>query len=308
MAFSERFLAHPDLFPARRSGEPWGAHTVVFALPGGPYRFLGLAAVQAEIVAARFSGSLLPPETPAAVESLLFRAAPGDFLTFDTRGWEYALDTDFASNSVRLTGLSLAARLDWRPGLAGALWTSDAGSESFAGIFENFFRVLTAYRLLESGGALVHAAGIVKDGLAFLFLGRSGAGKTTLSRMAEERGGTVLSDDLNALTPGPAGAVVAALPFTGDLGPRSGRPATWPLGGVFRLEQSAADEAFPLSRAAALAALVACSPFVNVDPYRHAALLHNHLALFPRGGGKAYGLRFSLGGGFWTILDRRWPI
>lgn len=315
MAFGERFLAHPDLFPARRSGEPWGPHEVVFGLPGGPYRFRGLSAAQAAIAAERFSGSLLPaaaPPSPAAVESLLFRAAPGDFLTFDTRGWEYALDTDFAPESVRLAGLSLSARLDWRPDLAGALWTSDEGGESFAGIFENFFRVLAAYRLLETGGAIVHSAGVVKRDLAFLFLGRSGAGKTTLSRMAEERGGTVLSDDLNALTPPAAGtaggAAVAALPFTGDLGPRSAAPATWPLGAFFRLEQSPLDEAFPLSRAEALATLVACSPFVNVDPHRREALLSNYLALFPQIRETAFGLRFSLGGGFWTILDRKWPI
>ena len=312
MSFGHRFLAEPDLFPARPSGEAWGREALVLDLAGGPYRFRGLSAAQAAVVAERFAGRLLPEGTPAAVEAAVFRAAPADFLTFDTRGWEYALDTDFAPASVRLSGLFLSARLDWRPDLAGALWTADGGEERFAGIFENFFRVLSAYRLLEVGGVILHCAGVLHGGRAFLFLGRSGAGKSTLSRLAEERGGTVLSDDMNALALDGDRAAVAALPFTGDLGDRRRPHSTFPLAALMRLEKSADDALRPLSRAEAVAALFTAAPFVNADPHRRDALFLN-LARLARaadeeGGAAAWALRFSLGGGFWSILDRKWPI
>lgn len=306
MSFGERFLAQPDLFPARPSGEAWGPRVAVLDLPGGPYRFTGLSEAQAAIVGERFAGRRLPDSVPGAVAAAVFRAAPTDFLTFDTRGWEYALDTDFAADSVRLAGIAIAARLDWRPALAGALWTPDGGEELFAGIFENFFRVLAAYRLLETGGAILHSAGVVRGGGAFLFLGRSGAGKTTISRLSEARGATVLSDDMNALVLDGGRPAVAALPFTGDLGDRGSAPSRHPLHALVRLEKAAEDGLLPLSRAEAAACLFACSPFVNADPHRREALFGNLLELADAAAG-GWALRFSLAGGFWSILGERWP-
>src|SRR5262249_12282362 len=141
---------------------------------------------------------------PAAVRGSLYTAPASDFLPVDTRGWEYAMDFAHGERSVCLAGLHLMARLDWTPNLSpnlgGALWTSEEG-ELFPGIGENFLRVLVAYRLLELGGAVLHSAGVADGDGAFLFLGPSGAGKTTLSRQSEAQGRTVLSDDLNALLP-----------------------------------------------------------------------------------------------------------
>lgn len=303
--FGATFLRTPDLFPARHSGESWGHEAVTLDLPGGPYRFSGLSAAQAAAVRHRFGGRCRAGGT-GTVESRLFRVAVDDFLEIDARGWEYGVDLDFAPDGVRMAGLRLMGRLDWRPGLTGALWTSEEG-ELFAGIFENFFRALVAYRLLEQGGVVVHSAGIVRDGGAFLFLGRSGAGKTTVSRLGLERGATVLSDDLNALQPGAAGAELEKLPFTGDLGGDlgdSGAPAArYPLRALFRLEKSGEDRLIPLSRAEAVACLLACSPFLNVDPYRREDLIATLLRLLAPG----FALRFSLGGGFWSILAGKWP-
>lgn len=308
MTFGAAFLTRPDLFPARRSGEAWGELALTIALPGGPYRFSGLNAAQAEAVRARF-GAHLAGETGAAVETLLFRLAEEECREIDTRGWEYGLDLDPAPAAVRMAGLRLAGRLDWRPGLAGALWTPDAGSEAFAGIFENFFRVLTAYRLLERGGVLVHGAAVVAGGWSLLALGRSGAGKTTFSRLALARGAEVLSDDLNALRRTAEGTVVEKLPFTGDFGDLgdSASPAgPFPLAALLRLEKSPDDALVPLGRAEATGLLLACSPYVNVDPHRREALLANLAALLPAAGDPpAWALRFTLSGDCWPILERQ---
>lgn len=305
MTFGDAFLTQPDLFPARRGGEAWGGRALTIALPGGPYRFSGLGAAQAEAVRGRF-GAHLVEEATAAVETLVFRMAEEECREIDTRGWEYGLDLDPAPSALRLAGLRLTGRLDWRPGLSGSLWTPDAGSDSFAGIFENFFRVLTAYRLLERGGVLVHGAAVVSEGRSLLALGRSGAGKTTFSRLSLAHGAEVLSDDLNALRRTTGGTVVEKLPFTGDLGDSASPAGPFPLAALLRLEKSPEDGLVPLGRAEAIGLLLACSPFVNVDPHRREALLANLAALLPAAGDPpAWALRFTLSGGCWPILERQ---
>ncbi|HYN21339.1 MAG TPA: hypothetical protein VE078_10295, partial [Thermoanaerobaculia bacterium] len=92
MSFGETFLHNPDLFPARRSGEPWGDRKLVLDLPGGPYRFSGLSEDQEQAALDRF-GVLAVPGVPA-VETEIFRAFPADFRDIDTRGWSYDLDLD----------------------------------------------------------------------------------------------------------------------------------------------------------------------------------------------------------------------
>jgi len=304
MTFGERFLALPDLFPARRGGESWGDRRLTLDLPGGPYLAAGLSAAQAAAAEERFGELCRPARGGEAVELRLFAVSPGEFLPVDTRGWEYALDFDHQPAAVRVAGLHLMARLDLAPAsLQVALWTSEDGGapgDRFPGIFENVLRIAVAYRLLDAGGLVVHSAGVADGESAYLFLGRSGAGKTTLSRLSEAAGRTVLSDDLNALLPGADGPRVAKLPFTGDVGDRRRGAPALPLARLLRLEKGAADELRPLSKAGAAAQLVACAPFVNVDPHRRervAAIAEALAAAAPAGV-----LAFSLAGGFWSIL------
>ncbi|HYH47163.1 MAG TPA: hypothetical protein VEG34_15900, partial [Thermoanaerobaculia bacterium] len=87
---------------------------------------------------------------------------------------------------------------------------------------------------------------------------------------------------------------------TGDLGNGGGRHARYPLRALLRLEKDTQDRVRPLGRAEAAACLLACSPFVNADPGRHAALLATLLDLMD--GVPAYALRFSLTGRMWSIL------
>ncbi|HEV8581345.1 MAG TPA: hypothetical protein VGX68_19945 [Thermoanaerobaculia bacterium] len=298
MSFGGGFLRFPDLFPGRRSGEAWGGRSVTLDVAGGPYLFTGLSAAQEEAVHGKFAG--LCCETPAegAVATGVFRAPAADFLEFDLRGWEYALDMEHSPNSVLLAGLRLMARLDWTPALSGGLWTSEAAGEEWTSVFENYLRVLTAYRLLEEGGAVLHSAGISDGTSAWLLLGPSGAGKTTSSRLCLAQGGMVLSDDLNAVLP--SGPRVVRLPFTGDLGERSGGPASYPLAAVLRLVQGPEDHLRAVSPAAALAGLVAAAPFVNRDPWRREMLL-GLLERLARSV-PSYELTFSLQSRVWDIL------
>ncbi|MFL6194445.1 MAG: hypothetical protein ACJ75H_09760 [Thermoanaerobaculia bacterium] len=301
MTFGAELLRFPDLFPGRRGGEPWGERRVVLDVAGGPYRFEGLSDVQAEAVQARF-GALCREDGDAAVASRVFRAPAADFREIDVRGWEYTLDLAPSPDSVLIAGLRLMARLDWTPDLAGGLWTPEAAGEEWTSVFENFLRIVTAYRLLAGGGVLLHSAGVTDGSGAFLLLGRSGAGKTTASRLCLAGGGGVLSDDLNAVLFDAEGPRVASVPFTGDLGERGAPPIVLPLRAVVRLVQGAEEGLRPLSPASALGALMAGSPSVNRDPFRREALF----AVLDRlaRSAPAFEVTFSLGGGLWDILRR----
>ena len=301
MSFGAGFLRHPDLFPARRAGEPWGDRAVVLDVAGGPYLLSGLAATQEEALRRRF-GPLCGTAEAGGTATRVFRAPAADFLPIDTRGWEYTLDLDPAPDALRVAGLRLMARLDWTPALAGALWTPEAAGEEWASVCENYLRLLTAHRLLEEGGALLHSAGVSDGESAWLLLGPSGAGKTTASRLCLAGGGTVLSDDLNAVLFGEGGARLRKLPFTGDLGERAGGgPRSVPLRAVLRLAQGEEEGLRPLSPAAALASLVAAAPFVNRDPFRREALL----AVLERlaRAVPAWEVTFSREGRLWAILQ-----
>jgi hypothetical protein len=308
MEFGEKFLRFPDLFPTRRSGESWGSEALVIDFVGGPYLFTGLDPRQVEATRERF-GELChegSSEDKPEVSTRLFRMGRDEFVPFDLQGWNYTFDRDYGEHSVRIAGLQFLGRVDWDPDLVGALYTSEVESSSFQCLFENYFRVLVSYRLLALGGVLLHSAGIVSFHRAHLFLGPSGAGKTTISRLGLATGRTVLSDDMNALCPDDEGqARVEKLPFAGDLGRTPSPRSSYPLASLNRLRQGE-DAVRPLARAEAVATLISCAPFVNGDSWRLDQLVENLKSLlssFP-----AQELTFSMAGSFWSLLENSPPF
>lgn len=301
MSFGDLFLQNPELFPARAAGEPWGEGSVAVDFAGGPYVFSGLDADREAVARRRFEGFCLPPgaASPAAVGCRVLRATEGEFRTFDLRAWELTLDLDATPDCVRVAGLGLMARLDWRPSLQAALWTA-AAHDTFAGVLENVFRVLVSYRLVETGGALLHSAGIVEEGRVWLFVGPSGAGKSTLARTSLAEGRSVLSDDLNAVAPGEDGWVVAPVPFAGDH--RGSLTQAFPLAALCQLRQGKATRLEALSPAGAVATMLAAAPFANQDPHRIERLLANLEAL--AAAGPAHRATIALEAGVWSSLRR----
>jgi len=303
MSFGSEFLTCPELFPARRSGEPWGDHRVTIDFLGGPYLFSGLHRSQVEAVRNHFRPYQLQEDASpyGSVEIRFYRAGESDFRKFRLKGWEYHLDLDCRSHSVRVAGLEFMGLLEWRPDLAGAVWTSALDPDRFCEVFENFLRATAQYHLLESGGLLVHSAALVIDDAAYLFPGRSGAGKSTLSRLATAHHWQVLSDELNALSVQEETTYIQQVPFAGDFGRARRSNRSFPLTGIFRLKQAEADAVEPLPISQALGVMLSCSPFVNLDPYRrgHAqSVLEGIVSQQP-----IYTLNFSLAGEL-AALDR----
>jgi hypothetical protein len=94
-----------------------------------------------------------------------------------------------------------------------------------------FLRIVCSFALIERSGVLFHASSVVSGGRAFAFAGPSGAGKTTLSRLAAPR--PVLSDEVTAVVMTPDGDFTChPTPFWGDLTrERLGPPAPLALFG-----------------------------------------------------------------------------
>ena len=299
----ERFLADGAERVAA-CGSPAGRERVAIDLPGGPYAVVGLSPAHVAALASRFrdrcrgGGAAVAP-----VEAAVLAAPARAFRRVDTRGWEYVLDLEAAKDGLRVAGLGLFAAVELGPPVRARLWVAADDEPSFAGACENLLRVLVAYRMLDLGGALVHAAGAAVGSRAVVAVGRSGAGKSTFARAASAAGAVVLSDDLVALLPGSGRPVVAPLPFTGDLPPAPAATAAAEIAALLRLEQAPTDELRPLGRAEALATLLACAPVVNVDPFRRERLLTVLGDLLAAAGNVAWALRCTPAGG-WPLAAR----
>jgi hypothetical protein len=83
---------------------------------------------------------------------------------------------------------------------------------------DSVLRIVHSLALARQGGFLVHAASAIRNGKAFLFSGVSGAGKTTISRLAPADA-TLLSDEISYVRPakGDAGYIAYGTPFAGEL-------------------------------------------------------------------------------------------
>jgi hypothetical protein len=119
-------------------------------------------------------------------------------------------------------------------------------------------RLLLARALLERGALLVHASAVIDDaGHAALFVGASGAGKTTVAATLP---GVVAADEAVVLTHHDGRAAVAGTPWW------TGHPVTAPLKTLVFLARGAARSFETVGHARATARLVgACGPLPAND-------------------------------------------
>jgi hypothetical protein len=106
----------------------------------------------------------------------------------------------------------------------------------------------------HNGGAVVHAAGAICDGHAFVFAGRSGAGKSTIARLLDAHGWEVVNDERVVIRVQRDEVLLYGTPWPGDLDKHS--PSVAPVAGIFLLEHAPTTLAAPLTAAAAASALI----------------------------------------------------
>jgi hypothetical protein len=129
-------------------------------------------------------------------------------------------------------------------------------------------RIVHTLVLARQGGFLLHSASAIRNGKAFLFAGASGAGKTTISRLAPADA-TLLTDEISyvrrvdALTKG-AGYVAFGTPFTGELA-KLGENTSAPVAALYLLAQGPENRIDPVTAAAAGRELLANMLFFAED-------------------------------------------
>jgi hypothetical protein len=143
---------------------------------------------------------------------------------------------------------------------------------------DSVLRILHSLILAREGGFLLHAAGAIRNGRAFLFAGVSGAGKTTLCRLAppdvalltdevsyvrevriRDSGVRSQNEDCSSLTPDtrhlkPA-FVAFGTPFAGELA-RVGENLRAPVAALYLLAQGAENRVEAVRDADAARALL----------------------------------------------------
>jgi hypothetical protein len=115
---------------------------------------------------------------------------------------------------------------------------------------DSILRIVQSITLARSGGFLLHAASAVFGGSAFVFAGISGAGKTTISRLAPPEA-ILLSDEISFLRLTNNEYQACGTPFAGEFG-QPGKNISAPLNTIFFLEQGSENRIEDLSPAIAL--------------------------------------------------------
>ena len=167
------------------------------------------------------------------------------------------------------------------------------------GQLENFLRVLFAWECVARGGLLLHASGVIRDGKGYVFFGRSGAGKTTVTRLAGNA--TVLSDDLVVVGQRGGQGWVYGVPFRGAMAEAPRTNAAAPLCGLFALDKALVHRLEEMAPACAVAQLAACVPFVMGQPATAAAVMEICAGLAAQVPVRT--LHFRRDGGFWSLLE-----
>ena len=204
------------------------------------------------LLAARYS-NFVRPEACAEMEIELFAAAPGEVSQDD-------------NVQVRCEdGRWLLARGDFR-----AAFDLRSRSGQLACVpnpysVDTLLRVIHSLLLASAGGLLLHASGGIRNGRGFLFSGVSGAGKTTMARLAPPDV-HLLTDEISYLRRADGCFRAYGTPFTGELGIQ-GECISAPLAAVYLIEHGAANQIEPVPEAQAARHLMRHTLFFAHDAH-----------------------------------------
>jgi hypothetical protein len=119
---------------------------------------------------------------------------------------------------------------------------------------DTVLRITHSLVLAEEGGFLVHAASAIRNERAYLFAGVSGAGKTTMARLAPPDA-TVLTDEISYVRRIGRNYKAYGTPFAGELA-RVGANTSAPLESLYLLVQGPENRIRPVPKIDAARALM----------------------------------------------------
>jgi hypothetical protein len=188
----------------------------------------------------------LPPKFPGA--KLLHRSS--DYWEIHRWRDRWLIDTSLEADSDFIR--KAVIDLDWKSGeiyvIANPIGDWERGpARAFSYPLD---QLILASLLAGQGALMVHACGVVDQGRGYVFMGRSGAGKSTTATLWHKAGATVLSDDRVVLRRQGGCWRVHGAPWYSRA--RLCSPASAPLEGLFTLAHGKANSLEPIkdSRAA----------------------------------------------------------
>jgi len=129
---------------------------------------------------------------------------------------------------------------------------------------DSLLRIVHTLILARQGGFLVHAASAIRGGKAFIFSGVSGAGKTTISRLAPPDV-TLLTDEISYVRREGDQYLAFGTPFAGEL-EKVGENQSAPIAGFFLLGKGLQNRIEPVNPVEGIQRLLRNILFFAEDP------------------------------------------
>jgi hypothetical protein len=129
---------------------------------------------------------------------------------------------------------------------------------------DSVLRIVHTLLLAREGGFLLHASSAIRNGRAFLFSGVSGAGKTTIARLAPPDA-ALLTDEISYVTRQHGRYAAVGTPFFGELA-RVGENLQAPVEALYLLAKGPKNKIEPIEGSDAVRGLLANILFFARDP------------------------------------------
>jgi len=217
---------HPDPGLSRHAGPNVACLPLTIEIGGLPIRLRAPDAAFRALLAGRYS-SFLRPNSRAEMEFELHSAAP------DPLGTDQELEVGCEQGRWQLSRGDFRAGFDLRTRRGQLSFVPNPYS------VDTLLRIVHSLLLAPAGGLLLHASGGIRGGRGVLFSGVSGAGKTTLARLAPPDV-QLLTDEISYLRREAGEFRVYGTPFSGELGIQ-GEDVSAPLGAIHLIEHGAAN-------------------------------------------------------------------
>jgi energy-coupling factor transporter ATP-binding protein EcfA2 len=156
---------------------------------------------------------------------------------------------------------------------------------------------LLSWKLTGHTGFLLHAATVIRKGKAYVFTGRSGAGKSTVASLSPR--GSVLTDEISLLRCQSGVWRAYGTPFWGEFR-AAGSNTSAPVRGIFRLVQAAENRVTALRPVELLRALLPNVLFFSPEAEANRRLLKILGQAVETISG--YDLAFRKDRAFWEVL------
>jgi hypothetical protein len=210
-----------------RHPDPGAAcHALTVEIGGLPIRLRAPDPAFRALLAGRYS-SFLRPESRAEMEFDLHFAPPGPL------GVNEKLEVRYERGRWELTRGEFRAAFDLHTRRGRLAFVPNPYS------VDTVLRIVHSLLLAPEGGLLLHASGGIRDGRGMLFSGVSGAGKTTIARLAPPDV-QLLTDEISYLRREAEGFRVYGTPFSGELGIQ-GEDVSAPLAAIHLIEHGSAN-------------------------------------------------------------------